>query len=85
MKPWLNLRENYGRKFKAAKLERGLLDFSDLEHYALEILSVNENGNLQPSEVAKEFQQKFKEVLVDEYQDTNMLQETILQLVKSGE
>ncbi|CAM5190566.1 ATP-dependent helicase/nuclease subunit A OS=Ureibacillus acetophenoni OX=614649 GN=addA PE=3 SV=1 [Ureibacillus acetophenoni] len=34
--------------------------------------------------MAKEFQEKFKEVLVDEYQDTNMLQETILQLVKSG-
>lgn len=81
----VQLTENYGRKFKAAKLERGLLDFSDLEHYALEILSVNEDGALKPSEVAKEFQDKFKEVLVDEYQDTNMLQETILQLVKSGE
>ncbi|MFY3791514.1 helicase-exonuclease AddAB subunit AddA [Ureibacillus sp. MALMAid1270] len=80
----VELTENYGRKFKAAKLERGLLDFSDLEHYALEILSVNVDGNLQPSDVAKEFQEKFKEVLVDEYQDTNMLQETILQLVKSG-
>ncbi len=80
----VELTENYGRKFKAAKLERGLVDFSDLEHYALEILSVNENDVLLPSDIAKEFQQKFKEVLVDEYQDTNMLQETILQLVKIG-
>ncbi|HWL22657.1 MAG TPA: helicase-exonuclease AddAB subunit AddA [Ureibacillus sp.] len=80
----VELTENYGQKFKAAKLERGLLDFSDLEHYALEILSENVDGKLQPSEVANEFKQKFKEVLVDEYQDTNMLQETILQLVKSG-
>ncbi|RKJ13522.1 helicase-exonuclease AddAB subunit AddA, partial [Butyricicoccus sp. 1XD8-22] len=81
----VELTENYGKKFRAAKLERGLVDFSDLEHYALQILADVENGELQPSEVAKEFQQKFKEVLVDEYQDTNMLQETILQLVKSGD
>ena len=81
----VELTENYGRKFKAVKLERGLVDFSDLEHYALEILSVNDEGILQPSEVAKEFQEKFKEVLVDEYQDTNMLQETILQLVKNSD
>ena len=80
----VELTENYGKKFKAAKLERGLLDFSDLEHYALEILSVNQSGKLQPSDVANDFQAKFKEVLVDEYQDTNMLQETILNLVKSG-
>nr|WP_106783806.1 helicase-exonuclease AddAB subunit AddA [Lysinibacillus timonensis] len=81
----VELTESYGVKFKAAKLERGLVDFSDLEHYALEILSNLEEGELKPSDIAKEFKQKFKEVLVDEYQDTNMLQETILQLVKSGD
>ncbi|MEO4054233.1 helicase-exonuclease AddAB subunit AddA [Solibacillus sp. CAU 1738] len=74
----------YSAAFKAAKLERGLVDFSDLEHYALEILTENVDGELCPSAVAKDFQERFKEVLVDEYQDVNMLQETILQLVKSG-
>jgi len=75
----------FGEKFKRAKLEKGILDFSDLEHYALDILTVEENGEMKPSPVALEFQGRFKEVLVDEYQDTNMLQETILQLVKSGD
>lgn len=75
----------YSDEFKAAKLARGLVDFSDLEHYALEILTEKEGDKLVPSAVAKDFQQRFKEVLVDEYQDVNMLQETILQLVKSGD
>ncbi|QCR31565.1 helicase-exonuclease AddAB subunit AddA [Lysinibacillus sp. SGAir0095] len=80
----VELTESFSEKFKEAKLQRGLVDFSDLEHYALEILTVEEDGKLQPSPVALDFKEKFKEVLVDEYQDTNMLQETILQLVKSG-
>ena len=76
----------YSEAFKKAKAERGLLDFSDLEHYALEILTQKDTNTTPPtpSEVALHFKQRFKEVLVDEYQDTNMLQETILQLVKSG-
>ncbi len=49
----VELTESYGKKFRAAKLERGLVDFSDLEHYALQILADVDNGELQPSEVAK--------------------------------
>ncbi len=76
----------YGDRYMAAKNERGLVDFSDLEHYALEILTDrDEEGNLIPSAIAMDYQARFKEVLVDEYQDTNLLQETILQLVKSGQ
>lgn len=76
----------YSEAFKQAKQERGLLDFSDLEHYALEILTDEESTTNppKPSDVALSFQKRFKEVLVDEYQDVNFLQETILQLVKSG-
>lgn len=76
----------YGERYTAAKNEKGLVDFSDLEHYALDILSEqDENGELIPSDIAKEYKSRFKEVLVDEYQDTNLLQETILQFVKSGD
>ncbi|WP_195891645.1 helicase-exonuclease AddAB subunit AddA [Bacillus ndiopicus] len=75
----------FSEAFKAAKLERALVDFSDLEHYALEILTVKTETGIEPSAVAKDFQQRFKEVLVDEYQDVNLLQETILQLVKSND
>lgn len=74
---------HYSEAFKAEKLKQGMLDFSDLEHFALEILTVP--GTLEPSAVALDFKNRFKEVLVDEYQDTNILQETILQLVKNGD
>jgi len=74
----------FSEQFRMAKLERGIIDFSDLEHFALQILTIEVEGELQPSPVALDLKQRFKEVLVDEYQDTNMLQETILQLVKTG-
>jgi ATP-dependent helicase/nuclease subunit A len=86
LKTLVDLAIKYGERYSAAKNDKGLVDFSDLEHYALDILSERkENGELGPSEIAKEYQARFKEVLVDEYQDTNRLQETILQLVKSGD
>ncbi|MBM7579788.1 helicase-exonuclease AddAB subunit AddA [Jeotgalibacillus terrae] len=72
----------FEKAFKAAKEERGLVDFNDLEHFCLEILRDPDTG--EPSQAAYHYKNKFKEVLVDEYQDTNMVQETILQLVKSG-
>ncbi|MFJ8457798.1 helicase-exonuclease AddAB subunit AddA [Lysinibacillus xylanilyticus] len=75
----------FSEQFRMAKLERGIIDFSDLEHFALQILTVEVEGELQPSPVALDLKHHFKEVLVDEYQDTNMLQETILQLVKTGD
>ncbi|MEY9970850.1 ATP-dependent helicase/nuclease subunit A [Lysinibacillus sp. RC46] len=74
----------FSEQFRMAKLERGIIDFSDLEHFALQILTVEVEGELQSSPVALDLKKRFKEVLVDEYQDTNMLQETILQLVKTG-
>ncbi|RAZ79512.1 helicase-exonuclease AddAB subunit AddA [Planococcus halotolerans] len=81
MQTLVELTNNFAEQYKALKVDRAIVDFSDLEHYALEILS--EDG--EPSAIAKEYRSRFKEILVDEYQDTNMLQETILGLVKSGE
>ncbi|WP_308810515.1 helicase-exonuclease AddAB subunit AddA [Bacillus sp. D12] len=85
MKPYVvtlaGLVTAFQKRFLAEKLERGIVDFSDLEHMALEILGTYEYGTLKPTDVALEYRDKFKEVLVDEYQDTNMVQETILQLV----
>lgn len=75
----------YDELFKKVKLEKSLLDFSDLEHYCLEIL--REPGStpdkLSPSPIALELQRQFVEVLVDEYQDINTVQEAILDLVSS--
>ncbi|MEE1131959.1 MAG: helicase-exonuclease AddAB subunit AddA [Caryophanon sp.] len=78
----VQLTKDYSERYKEVKRKRALVDFSDLEHYALQILT--QPDSLEPSVVALDLQQKFKEVLVDEYQDVNLLQETILQLVKRG-
>ncbi|MGN1401461.1 MAG: helicase-exonuclease AddAB subunit AddA [Bacillus sp. (in: firmicutes)] len=78
----VELVKQFKNKFAAEKKERGLADFSDLEHFCLEILTErHEDKRILPSAVAGKYRQQFKEVLVDEYQDTNLVQETILNLV----
>ncbi|MFZ3578656.1 helicase-exonuclease AddAB subunit AddA [Virgibacillus sp. DJP39] len=70
-------------RFTEQKRERAIVDFSDLEHHCLALLIDGDSpaDNPMPSDVARHFQQKFNEVLVDEYQDTNLVQETILRLI----
>lgn len=77
----------FAARYEEKKAARSVLDFSDLEHRAYQLLTQRIDGDLKPSEVAKAYQRKFHEVLVDEYQDVNLLQESIIQLVKkpSGE
>lgn len=84
----IDLVKEFSRRFEEVKQERGLVDFSDLEHYTLEILAAQSgiegelpSAEATPSEAARAYRKKFKEVLVDEYQDTNLVQEAILQLV----
>ncbi|KIL45641.1 helicase-exonuclease AddAB subunit AddA [Jeotgalibacillus soli] len=84
LKPLVQLVKQFHKGFSMAKAERGLVDFADLEHFCLAILMEQGSKESVASEAAMHYQRKFKEVLVDEYQDTNMVQETILQLVKSG-
>ena len=69
--------------FTKQKRERAIVDFSDLEHHCLTLLidADSKAENPLPSNVAQQFQQKFNEVMVDEYQDTNLVQETILRLI----
>ncbi|HBT20229.1 MAG TPA: helicase-exonuclease AddAB subunit AddA [Peptococcaceae bacterium] len=72
----------FGRDFDSAKREMGCLDFSDLEHYCLKVLIKDEEGeNPTPSEAAEEIRNHYEEVLVDEYQDTNSIQDFLLSLV----
>ena len=69
-------------RFKIKKRERNLLDFNDLEHLCLKILiNYDEEGNIIPSSVSEGFREYFDEVLVDEYQDSNNVQEAIIDLV----
>lgn len=74
--------KRFDARFFAAKAEKNLVDFADLEHYCLQILTGETvAGERKPSEAAIEYRNQFKEVLVDEYQDTNLVQESILKLV----
>lgn len=75
---------SYNHKMKEKKAQKKLVDFSDMEHYALDILLHREDGRVVPSAVAVEYRQYFHEVLTDEYQDSNLVQEYLLQAV-SGE
>ena len=66
------------------KKEKNILDFSDIEHLALKILIKNENGKIEKTDVAKMYTQKFAEIAIDEYQDSNLVQEYILTAVSNG-
>lgn len=81
----VNLVKSFAIRFTLEKREKGIVDFADLEHLALHILvdQGNEGNEIRPSEVAAGYRNQFKEVLVDEYQDVNMVQETILQLISA--
>lgn len=95
----LDLVLEFDRRLLATKQERHLIDFSDMEHYALQILlkreKVEETGSIGtdraktkyrivPSDVAMEYRQYFQEILIDEYQDSNLVQEYLLSAI-SGE
>lgn len=73
----------FAQAYQEIKERQGLVDFNDLEHYCLKLLLSPEAGphNLAPSSLARELQEHFVEVLVDEYQDINPLQDLILRLV----
>ncbi|QIZ07064.1 helicase-exonuclease AddAB subunit AddA [Priestia megaterium] len=75
--------KEFSLRFEKVKREKGLVDYADLEHYCLAILTkeISAEGEFLPSEAALAYQRHFKEVYCDEYQDTNMVQETILKLV----
>ena len=75
----------FDEKFTKRKKEKNILDFSDIEHLALKILvKENEEGKYIRSEIAKKYSQKFKEIAIDEYQDSNLVQEYILTSVSNG-
>ena len=75
----------FDEEFMKKKKERNIIDFNDIEHYALKILvKKDENGNYVGTEVAKKYREKFEEIAIDEYQDSNQVQEYILSTVSKG-
>ncbi len=75
---------DFDRRMREKKEEKKVIDFSDMEHYALELLLDKEGDRIAPSAVALEYRQHFAEILIDEYQDSNLVQEYLLKAV-SGE
>lgn len=67
----------FEKEFEKRKREKNIVDFSDVEHFALEIL-------LNAEEVAKKYQEKFQEIAIDEYQDSNLVQEYILTAISKN-
>lgn len=74
---------DFSERFLDRKIASGYVGFSDVEHFALKILcdGTDENGKVLPSRIGRELSEKFQEILIDEYQDSNFLQEYILQCV----
>lgn len=68
----------FGRRFAQRKREKNLVDFNDIEHMALQILTDEKDGGIVPSDAADEIAKGITEVIVDEYQDINQIQDTIL-------
>ncbi|KAB3533440.1 helicase-exonuclease AddAB subunit AddA [Alkaliphilus serpentinus] len=64
----------FHNRFRQKKNQKGILDFNDLEHYTLEIL--------EDDLVASEYRQAFSYIFIDEYQDSNIVQETIIRRIK---
>lgn len=76
-----NLITEFTKNFAEKKKEKNCIDFNDIEHFALKIL-LDENNN--PTEVAKKYKEKFEEIAIDEYQDSNLVQEAILTSISKG-
>ncbi len=78
----LDLAEGFAERFQAKKRDKNLVDFNDLEHEALKVLiRVEEDGTRVYTDAADELSMQYREVLVDEYQDSNLVQEELLRAV----
>jgi len=77
----------FGERYGGLKKAKRLIDFADLEHFALRVLcaGTDEDGRLLPTDAALEYRAQYEEILIDEFQDTNRVQEAILSLIARPE
>ena len=73
----VDFKERFGKK----KREKNVLDFTDMEHFALKILTKRDGDTVTMTQAARELSEKYEEVLVDEYQDSNLVQELLMNCV----
>lgn len=81
----VDLTLSFMKRYKEKKKEKNILDFGDLEHYALEILINHTEEKDERTDAARELSQKFAEIMIDEYQDSNLVQEKLLTSVSKIE
>lgn len=82
----VDLTIQFHQRFHAEKNDKCVMDFADQEHYALEILvEIEDDGSFVPTDVAKELAVQYEEIMIDEYQDSNYVQEAILTSVSRGQ
>ena len=81
--PLIHLVTEFSNEYEAEKSKKKLLEFSDVEHLAYKLVCAgyDENGSVLPTEAAKRISEKYDEIFIDEYQDSNYLQEEILNSV----
>lgn len=77
LKTLIDLTERFAEIYHDAKSEAGIMDFDDIEHYTLEIL--------EKSEAAEYYKKIFRYIFIDEYQDTNLMQEAIIERIKGDD
>ena len=76
-----NIIFEFGEEFSKRKRDKNIVDFQDVEHFALKILVKEQEGKIENTLVAKKYQEKYEEIAIDEYQDSNLVQEYILNSV----
>lgn len=75
----------FSDKYQENKKEKNIIDFNDIEHFALKILvRKDEEGAYVPTDIAKMYKEKFIEIAIDEYQDSNLVQEYILNTISNN-
>ena len=80
-----NIIIGFSKKYQENKKEKNIIDFNDIEHFALQILvKKNDNGEYVPTDIANIYKEKFAEIAVDEYQDSNLVQEYILTTISNN-
>ncbi|MDF2871832.1 MAG: hypothetical protein K0R05_3407 [Anaerocolumna sp.] len=80
----IRLCKEFSAAYQKRKAEKNMVDFNDLEHLALSVLVRKEEGITIPTQAADELAGFYKEVMVDEYQDSNLVQEIILESISGG-
>ncbi|MCL5057497.1 MAG: helicase-exonuclease AddAB subunit AddA [Actinobacteria bacterium] len=77
---------DFSERYAARKSKKSVVDFNDLEHFCLEILSAqDEHGDIRPSGAALGYRERYAEILVDEYQDSNLIQEIMISMVSRAD